>query len=108
MEDLNPQLLSTIQSEFEKVDGNSPPVPTRTSADVAAASSVQPGAKAGGGSGDPMDDLFPRVDLDKLVAATTIVTGAKSENWKTRKEALELLQSILDVGTNKRLKPNMG
>ena len=107
MEDLNPQLLATIEGEFAKVDGQAAPVPTRTSADVAAVAS-QPGGKGKGGGGDPMDDLFPRVDLDKLVAGTTIVVDAKSDAWKTRKEALELLQSILDVGTNKRLKPNMG
>lgn len=48
------------------------------------------------------------MDLDKLVAGTTIIADAKSDAWKSRKEALELLQSILDVGANKRLKPNMG
>lgn len=104
MEDLNPQLLSTIDSEFSKVDGQSAPEPTRFSADVAAAPAG--GAKAGGV--DVMDELFPRVDLDKLVGATSIVTDAKSDQWKTRKEALELLQSILDTKANQRLKPNMG
>lgn len=55
-----------------------------------------------------MDELYPRVDLEKLVAATNILSEAKSDAWKSRKEALELLQSILDVGANKRLKPNIG
>ncbi|KAJ1308957.1 hypothetical protein OPQ81_004640 [Rhizoctonia solani] len=104
MEDLNPQLLATIDSEFNKVDGQSPPEPTRFSADVAAA----PAGASGGGGVDVMDELFPRVDLDKLVAATSIVTDAKSDQWKVRKEALELLQSILDTKANQRLKPNMG
>ncbi|QRW16295.1 CLASP amino-terminal protein [Rhizoctonia solani] len=105
MEDLNPQLLATIDSEFSKVDGQSPPEPTRFSADVAAAPTS---GSAGGGGGDVMDELFPRVDLDKLVGATSIVTDAKSDQWKVRKEALELLQSILDTKANQRLKPNMG
>ncbi|CAE6421007.1 unnamed protein product, partial [Rhizoctonia solani] len=78
MEDLNPQLLATIDSEFSKVDGQSPPEPTRFSADVAAA----PAGGSGGGGGDVMDELFPRVDLDKLVGATSIVTDAKSDQWK--------------------------
>ncbi|KAG8714739.1 Microtubule-associated protein, microtubule dynamics during spindle orientation [Ceratobasidium sp. 423] len=104
MEDLNPQLLATIDSEFNKVDGQSAPEPTRFSADVAAA----PAGGSGGGGVDMMDELFPRVDLDKLVAATSIVTDAKSDQWKVRKEALELLQSILDTKANQRLKPNMG
>jgi cytoskeleton-associated protein 5 len=48
------------------------------------------------------------VDLEKLVSATNILADAKSEAWKTRKEALEGLLAILEVGTNKRLKPNLG
>lgn len=103
LEDLNPQLLATIESEFSKVDGQAAPEPTRFSADVAAA----PGA-TDSGAVDVMEELFPRVDLDKLVGATSIITDAKSEQWKTRKEALELLQSILDTKANQRLKPNMG
>ena len=55
-----------------------------------------------------MDDLFPRVELDKLLAGTNILADAKSDVWKARKEALEQLQGLLDVGQNKRLKPVMG
>ncbi|KAG8879893.1 Microtubule-associated protein, microtubule dynamics during spindle orientation [Tulasnella sp. 331] len=106
LQDLNPQLLATIDTEFAKVDGQSAPVPTRFSADVAATSSA--GGKGKGAGADALDELFPRVDLDKLVAGTSILADAKSEAWKARKEALELLQSILDVGANKRLKPTMG
>jgi cytoskeleton-associated protein 5 len=104
MEDLNPQLLTTIEAEFSKVDGQAAPEPTRFSADVAAT----PAGGTKGGANDVMDELFPRVDLDKLVGATSILTDAKSDQWKTRKEALELLQSILDNKANQRLKPNMG
>ncbi|KAG8688770.1 Microtubule-associated protein, microtubule dynamics during spindle orientation, partial [Ceratobasidium sp. 395] len=104
LEDLNPQLLTTIEAEFSKVDGQAAPEPTRVSADVAAA----PAGGAKGASNDVMEELFPRVDLDKLVGATSIITDAKSDQWKVRKEALELLQSILDTKANQRLKPNMG
>ncbi|KAG8743642.1 Microtubule-associated protein, microtubule dynamics during spindle orientation, partial [Ceratobasidium sp. 428] len=104
LEDLNPQLLTTIEAEFSKVDGQAAPEPTRVSADVAAA----PAGGAKGASNDVMEELFPRVDLDKLVGATSIITDAKSDQWKVRKEALELLQSILDTKANQRLKPNIG
>lgn len=96
--------MTTIEAEFAKVDGQSAPEPTRFSADVAAA----PAGGAKGGASDVMEELFPRMDLDKLVGATTILTDAKSDQWKTRKEALELLQAILDTKANQRLKPNMG
>ena len=107
--DLNPQLLATIQSEFEKVDGDTPPEPVRLSADVLA---VAPqggfGSKDGAASSSALDDLFPRVEIDGLMKGTTILADAKSDAWKTKKEALEALQAILDQGANKRLKPQMG
>lgn len=105
--DLNPQLLATIQSEFEKVDGNEPPEPVRLSADVLAVA-PQSGGKSGAASSSALDDLFPRVDIDGLMKGTTILADAKSDAWKTKKEALEALQAILDQGSNKRLKPQMG
>jgi cytoskeleton-associated protein 5 len=104
---LNPQLLNTITSEFDKVEGTPPPEPTRVSADVAAMP-VASSSKGGAGAGDALDDLFPRVDFDNLLKGTTILADSKSDAWKTKKEALETLQSILDQGSNKRLKPGMG
>ncbi|KAI0321641.1 ARM repeat-containing protein [Amylostereum chailletii] len=109
LEDLNPQLLSTIQNEFDKVEGQSSPVATRTSADVAAmGTQAGPSSKAGAAGGDALDDLFPRVEIDGLLKGTTILADGKSDAWKTKKEALEMLQAILDQGSNKRLKPQMG
>lgn len=106
---MNPQLLATINSEFDKVEGNTAPEPTRTSADLAnMASTGGAGTKGGASAGDPLDDLFPRVEIDGLLKGTTILADAKSDAWKTKKEALETLQAILDQGANKRLKPNMG
>jgi cytoskeleton-associated protein 5 len=107
--DLNPQLLTTIGNEFDKVEGSSAPEPIRTSADLAnVASSSGPGAAKGAAAADPLDDLFPRVELDSLLKGTSIVADAKSDAWKVKKEALEALQAILDQGSNKRLKPGMG
>jgi cytoskeleton-associated protein 5 len=106
LEDINPQLLGTIQSEFDKVEGTPAPQPTRTSADVA---SIAPTSAAGGkAAADPLEELFPRVEIDGLLKGTTILADAKNDAWKTKKEALETLQAILDQGANKRLKPTMG
>ncbi|KAF8959054.1 microtubule associated protein [Flammula alnicola] len=94
VEDLNPQLLNTITSEFDKAEGQAAPEPC--------------GSKAQSGGADPLDDLFPRVELDGILKGTTILTDAKSDAWKTKKEALEALQALLDQGSNKRLKSSMG
>ena len=108
VEDLNPQLLNTIITEFEKVEGIPAPEPTRSSADLTSiAATPDSSGKVAVGT-DPLDDLFPRVDLNGLLKGTTILTDAKSDAWKTKKEALEGLRTILDQGSNKRLKPSMG
>ena len=108
LEDLNPQLLTTITAEFDKVEGQAAPDPCRTSADIASLRSTGSSKEANANSGDPLDDLFPRVEIDTLFKGTTILTDAKSDAWKTKKDALEALQTILDQGSNKRLKPAMG
>ena len=102
LQDLNPTLLTTIESEFDRVADEAPPTPTRASADVSV-----PSATSGSKSkvDDPLEDLFPRVDIDKIVSSA-IVTGCNDANWKARKEALEQLQGILEA--NKRFKPNIG
>jgi cytoskeleton-associated protein 5 len=103
LQDLNPTLLTTIESEFEKVQGQTPPAPTRTSAENVVAA---PGGKTGkGATADPAEELFPRVDIDKLVPSS-VISAANDANWKNRKEALEQIQGILEA--NKRLKPNLG
>ncbi|KAF8228198.1 microtubule associated protein [Tricholoma matsutake] len=109
VEDLNPQLLNTITAEFDKVDGHAVPEPSRTSADLVSMISSASSSKANiPAMGDPLDDLFPRVEIDNLLKGTTILSDAKSDSWKTKKEALENLQVILDQGSNKRLKGTMG
>ncbi|BEJ15612.1 hypothetical protein CspHIS471_0502170 [Cutaneotrichosporon sp. HIS471] len=106
LEDLNPTLLGTINKEFDKVASQAAPEPTREQADLREAA-AGPG-KSGKGGADPLDDLIPRVDLDKLVNQTTVLADSKSDAWKVRKEAFEALAALLDVKSNQRLKPNMG
>jgi len=107
IEDLSPQLLNTINAEFDKVDGQTPPEPTRKSADLE--NMVADSSKGSKGVvEDPLDELFPRVEIDGLLKGTTILADAKNDAWKVKKEALETLQGILDQGNNKRLKPSMG
>jgi cytoskeleton-associated protein 5 len=70
--------------------------------------SVAGPGKAAASSADPMDELFPRVEVDSLLKGTTVLTDAKSDAWKAKKEGLETFQAILDQGANKRLKSSMG
>lgn len=104
VQDLNPTLLSTIDTEFDKVASETPPTPTRQSGDNVQAAS-EPSGKSSKGQNDPLDDLFPRQDIAKLVTPATIKMMSDA-NWKQRKEALESLQATLTANT--RLKPNLG
>ncbi|KAG0145811.1 hypothetical protein CROQUDRAFT_658187 [Cronartium quercuum f. sp. fusiforme G11] len=109
LQDLNPQLLGTIEGEFAKIEGQAPPTPTRESADVArvnvgAANGAKGKGKAGAGD-DALDELFPRVDLDKFISSA-VIKSCDDSAWKIRKEALETIQSILEQ--NKRLKAGLG
>lgn len=104
VQELNPTLLSTIDAEFEKVNGEMPPTPTRASADNASPTTAAP-RKGQKGQGDPLEDLFPRQDVTKLISST-ISKSMSDANWKQRKEALESIQSILEA--NSRLKPTLG
>ncbi|WRT68653.1 uncharacterized protein IL334_005632 [Kwoniella shivajii] len=108
LEDLNPQLLNTINSEFEKVASSTPPEPTKTQGDLQEVAATGPGKAGKSTGGDPLDDLIPRQDLDRLVASTSVVADSKSDAWKVRKEAFEALNAVLDVKSNNRLKSNMG
>ncbi|CAG7849449.1 Spindle pole body component alp14 AltName: Full=Altered polarity protein 14 [Serendipita indica DSM 11827] len=103
LDGVNPQLMATIEKEFEKVEGQEAPVPTRTQADVSPVTSSGGSASKGA---DPMEELYPRVDIDRLLVGTTILADSKSDAWKSRKEALEKLQGLLEA--NKRFKPNLG
>jgi cytoskeleton-associated protein 5 len=95
--------MQTIEKEFEKVEGQAAPAPTRTQVDVSSVPQTNGKAKDGG---DPMEDLYPRVDIDRLLVGTPILANARSDAWKLRKEALEQLQDLLEA--NKRFKPTMG
>lgn len=98
--------MSTIEKEFEKVEGQAAPEPTRTQVDVAPVTSGGGGGGGGGKAADPMEELYPRVDIDRLLVGTTILADSKSDAWKSRKEGLEKLQGLLEA--NKRFKPTLG
>lgn len=104
LQELNPTLLSTIDSEFDKANGQQPPSPTRTSADHAENPNGR-SVKGSQGGGDPLEAIFPRQDVSKLVSPS-LLRMMSDANWKQRKEALESLQSILEA--NSRLLPTLG
>ncbi|TPX57138.1 hypothetical protein PhCBS80983_g04029 [Powellomyces hirtus] len=91
VEDLNPQLLALIDTEFEKAAAKAPPPIIK---------------QAPEGTTAELEDLFPRVDiLTELKGETIDMLGDAS--WKLRKEALDEIARVIEA-SNKRLQPNLG
>ncbi|PKK31197.1 cytoskeleton associated protein 5 [Columba livia] len=104
-EDEKPALLSQIDAEFEKMQGQTAPAPTR---------GISRQSVAGGDDGEEEEqeevgndvvDLLPRTDIgDKITAELVSKIGDK--NWKIRKEGLDEVTSIINEA--KFIEPNIG
>ncbi|XP_038619954.1 cytoskeleton-associated protein 5 isoform X1 [Tachyglossus aculeatus] len=105
-EDEKPALLSQIDAEFEKMQGQTPPAPTRGTSKHSASAGNE------GDEGDEPDeggcdvvDLLPRTEIsDKITSELVSKIGDK--NWKIRKEGLDEVTSIINEA--KFIQPNIG
>ncbi|KAJ2611715.1 hypothetical protein EV177_003350 [Coemansia sp. RSA 1804] len=111
IDDLNPQLLQLVEAEFEKVGDQPMPEPIHEQQGLSSTSANDNGSN-GGDSGsnnvdgsDPMDDLFPRQDLNALIGPT-VYKRLGDNNWKERKAALDQIQNALE-SVKHRIQPNI-
>ncbi|XP_060130408.1 cytoskeleton-associated protein 5 isoform X2 [Zootoca vivipara] len=105
-EDEKPALLSQIDAEFEKVQGQTPPAPTRgnTRHVVGSGDDGEEGDEQEEAGNDVLD-LLPRTDIsDKITSELVCKIGDK--NWKIRKEGLDEVTSIINEA--KFIQPNIG
>ncbi|XP_063045140.1 cytoskeleton-associated protein 5-like [Engraulis encrasicolus] len=108
-EDEKAALLSQIDSEFEKMKGQTPPAPIRgVSKKGAGDSEGDEGelehSEQEGGAGDVMD-LLPRTNIsDKITSDMVSKIGDK--NWKVRKEGLDEAAAVISEA--KFIKPTIG
>uniref|UniRef100_A0A5F9CT68 Cytoskeleton-associated protein 5 n=1 Tax=Oryctolagus cuniculus TaxID=9986 RepID=A0A5F9CT68_RABIT len=105
-EDEKPALLSQIDAEFEKMQGQSLPAPTRGLSKHSTS-----GAEEGEDADEPDDgtndvvDLLPRTEIsDKITSELVSKIGDK--NWKIRKEGLDEVAGIINEA--KFIQPNIG
>lgn len=105
-EDEKPALLSQIDAEFEKMQGQSTPAPIRCNKKAGA---YEEGEEADeeevdAGAGDIMD-LLPRTDIsDKITSDMVSKIGDK--NWKVRKEGLDEAAAVISEA--KFIQANIG
>lgn len=105
-EDEKPALLSQIDAEFQKMQGQSPPAPTRGIAkhSTSATDEGEDGEEPGEGGNDVVD-LLPRIEIsDKITSELVSKIGDK--NWKIRKEGLDEVAGIINEA--KFIQPNIG
>ncbi|XP_055011340.1 cytoskeleton-associated protein 5 isoform X2 [Boleophthalmus pectinirostris] len=96
-EDEKPALLSQIDAEFEKTQGQTPPAPTRFTKKAGGAVEEEgedaDEAEEDGGKRDIMD-LLPRTDISDKVTSD-LVSKIGDKNWKIRKEGLDETAAII-------------
>ncbi|XP_062973560.1 cytoskeleton-associated protein 5 isoform X2 [Elgaria multicarinata webbii] len=105
-EDEKPALLSQIDAEFEKMQGQTPPAPTRGNSrhTVGSGDDGEEGEEQED-LGNDVVDLLPRADIsDKITSELVSKIGDK--NWKIRKEGLDEVTSIINEA--KFIQPNLG
>ncbi|XP_013885628.1 cytoskeleton-associated protein 5 isoform X2 [Austrofundulus limnaeus] len=98
-EDEKPALLSQIDAEFEKMQGQSPPAPTRATKKTSAAEDEgddgeEQDEDGGGGGGQDIMDLLPRTDISDKITSD-LVSKIGDKNWKIRKEGLDEAAAII-------------
>ncbi|XP_057636827.1 cytoskeleton-associated protein 5 [Chionomys nivalis] len=105
-EDEKPALLSQIDAEFEKMQGQRPPTPTRgiSKHSTSGTDEGEDGDEPDDGGNDVVD-LLPRVEIsDKITSELVSKIGDK--NWKIRKEGLDEVAGIINEA--KFIQPNIG
>ncbi|XP_055456684.1 cytoskeleton-associated protein 5 [Psammomys obesus] len=105
-EDEKPALLSQIDAEFEKMQGQSPPAPTRgiSKHSTIGTDEGEEGDEPDDGNNDVVD-LLPRIEIsDKITSELVSKIGDK--NWKIRKEGLDEVAGIINEA--KFIQPNIG
>ncbi|XP_069992450.1 cytoskeleton-associated protein 5 isoform X8 [Penaeus vannamei] len=94
-EDEKPALLQQIDSEFEKMNGTSPPAPTRG---LNRGSSTENDDDADDVDSGPavinVQDLVPRTNISDQLTST-LFTELADKNWKVRNEALQKVSNII-------------
>ncbi|KAM6926732.1 cytoskeleton-associated protein 5 isoform 2-T2 [Lycodopsis pacificus] len=97
-EDEKPALLTQIDAEFEKMQGQSPPAPIRFTKKSAADEEGDEGEEqeedGGGAAAQDVMDLLPRTDIgDKITS--DLLSKISDKNWKVRKEGLDETAAII-------------
>ncbi|XP_076879237.1 cytoskeleton-associated protein 5-A-like isoform X2 [Brachyhypopomus gauderio] len=102
-EDEKASLLSQIDSEFEKVKGQTPPAPIRGSSKTSAEEEADDQEEEAEAGADVVD-LLPRTNISDRITSE-MVSKIGDKNWKQRKEGLDEVAAVLSEA--KFIQPNI-
>uniref|UniRef100_A0A3Q3VRP5 TOG domain-containing protein n=1 Tax=Mola mola TaxID=94237 RepID=A0A3Q3VRP5_MOLML len=104
-EDEKPALLSQIDAEFEKMQGQSAPAPVRFTKKTVLEDAGDGEEKEEDGGGQDVMDMLPRTDVSDKITSD-LVSKIEDRNWKIRKEGLDEVAAIISEA--KFIKANIG
>ncbi|XP_006026969.1 cytoskeleton-associated protein 5 isoform X3 [Alligator sinensis] len=104
-EDEKPALLSQIDAEFEKMQGQTAPAPTRGVSRHSGGNGDDGEEEEQEDVGSDVVDLLPRADISEKITSE-LVSKIGDKNWKIRKEGLDEVASIINDA--KFIQPNLG
>ncbi|XP_041074524.1 cytoskeleton-associated protein 5-like isoform X2 [Polyodon spathula] len=104
-EDEKPALLTQIDAEFEKMQGQTPPAPFRGSIKKEGQDENEEAEEPDDEGGNDVMDLLPRSDIGEKITSD-MVSKMSDKNWKIRKEGLDEVAAVINEA--KFIQPNIG
>ncbi|MGH0172333.1 UNVERIFIED_CONTAM: hypothetical protein FKN15_062874 [Acipenser sinensis] len=104
-EDEKPALLTQIDAEFEKMQGQTPPAPFRGSIKKGGQDENEEAEEPDEEGGNDVMDLLPRSDIGEKITSD-MVSKMSDKNWKIRKEGLDEVAAVINEA--KFIQPNIG
>ncbi|KAK1159669.1 cytoskeleton-associated protein 5-like isoform X4 [Acipenser oxyrinchus oxyrinchus] len=104
-EDEKPALLTQIDAEFEKMQGQTPPAPFRGSIKKGEQDESEEAEEPDEEGGNDVMDLLPRTDIGEKITSD-MVSKMSDKNWKIRKEGLDEVAAVINEA--KFIQPNIG
>ncbi|XP_034051282.1 cytoskeleton-associated protein 5-like [Thalassophryne amazonica] len=104
-EDEKAALLSQIDAEFKKVQGQTPPTPIRGTSKLEPQKDGEQSEEPDDGGAVDVMDLLPRTDISTKIT-DEMVNKIGDKNWKIRKEGLDEMAAVISEA--KFIKPTVG
>ncbi|CAB3384794.1 Hypothetical predicted protein [Cloeon dipterum] len=105
MESEKPAIVQQINAEFDKLEGQRPPTPSKGMTVSTGEDNSEGVEDDGSNEQDRFQELLPRADISDQLTET-LIAQLSDTNWKMRDEALQKISAV--VTANAHLTANLG